>query len=41
MLGKLFSFWGSYNTIGEKSRGKKDPDTMEIDKIQRKKGKNS
>jgi len=26
-------------TIGEKSRGKKDPDAMEIDKIQRKKGK--
>jgi len=25
--------------IGEKSRGKKDPDTIEIDKIWRKKGK--
>jgi len=25
--------------IGEKSRGKKDPDAMEIDEIQRKKGK--
>ena len=25
--------------IGEKSRGKKDPDAMEIDKIQRKEGK--
>jgi len=31
----------SLEAIGEKSRGKKDPDTMEIDKIQRKKGKNS
>ena len=27
--------------IGEKSRGKKDLDTMEIDEIQRKKGKSS
>jgi len=26
-------------TIGEKSRGKKDPDAMEIDEIQRKEGK--
>ena len=27
--------------IGEKSRGKKNPDTMEIDEIQRKEGKSS
>ena len=27
--------------IGEKSGGKKDPDTMEIDEIQRKEGKSS
>ena len=27
--------------IGEKSGGKKDPDTMEIDEIQRNKGKSS
>jgi len=29
----------SHDTIEEKSGGKKDPDAMEIDKIQRKKGK--